>query len=83
MHTPKISKKVIGESAKKSGRPSVYLELCQLYGGDADCPNVAEVVVSSLPLHGRHLRSHPVGGPDERLALAQRRSYLSRIRSDH
>ena len=31
------------------------LQLGELYGGDADGPNITQVVVPALPLHRRHL----------------------------
>lgn len=35
------------------------LELCQFDGCDANCPDVAQLVVAALLLHRGHLRSHP------------------------
>lgn len=37
------------------------LQLSQLDGGDADGPDVAQLVVTAVLLHRRHFRSHPVG----------------------
>lgn len=36
------------------------LQLGQLDGGDADGPDVAQLVVTAVLLHRRHFRSHPV-----------------------
>ena len=48
-----------------------WLCLSQLNGGDSHGPDVALLVVSSLPLNGCDLRGHPVRRADERLALHQ------------
>lgn len=41
------------------------LQLGELDGGDADGPDVAQVVVAALLLHGRHLWSHPAESADD------------------
>ena len=57
-----------------------WLCLCQLYGGDADSPDVALLVVTPFLLHSGHLGGHPVRGPDERFPLHQQR--LCQLSSD-
>lgn len=36
-----------------------WLKLCQLYASDAHCPDITQMVISTLLFHCSHLRGHP------------------------
>ena len=52
------------------------LQLGQLDGSDAHSPDIAEVVVTTLPFHGSNFWCHPVRRSDEALPFSQSGCYL-------